>query len=189
MIITCNACRKALSIDESKLPMHEVVFSCPVCSAQLTVDGRAAAPQPTVSADEKLALGQRALLIGSDDPRVREAVTALGFNAQHFEASEQAREFYLQEFPPLIVLRPAQMSAPPLAEMASITSLNPAERRKAFIILIADNLRTFDGNAAFLYNVDLVVNSRDLGAIQQIYGEAEKFHQRLYSSFRAAAAG
>ena len=38
--ITCTSCQKPLSIDETKLPMKEVSFPCPVCKTKLTVDRR-----------------------------------------------------------------------------------------------------------------------------------------------------
>ena len=36
--ITCTSCQKPLSLDETKLPMKEVAFPCPVCKVKLTVD-------------------------------------------------------------------------------------------------------------------------------------------------------
>jgi hypothetical protein len=161
--------------------MQEVSFPCPMCREKLTFDRRTiqtAGPVPVAGGD--LELGQTCLVVGNADPATVEAVHAIGFQPQHFEAAEAARDFFQQEFPAVIVLRPAQVTIPPLAEMMPITSMNPADRRKAFIILVADNLRTFDGNAAFLYGVNLVVNSKDLGSIRKIYREAEIHHRRLY---------
>ena len=87
----------------------------------------------------------------------------------------------------MVMLNPAQITAPPLEAMQPIVSLTPADRRKAFFILFADNLRTLDGNAAFLYGVNLVVAFKDLGAFQQIYREALAYHERLYAPLHAVA--
>jgi hypothetical protein len=38
--ITCSNCQKALSLDETKLPMREATFPCPVCKNKITVDRR-----------------------------------------------------------------------------------------------------------------------------------------------------
>ena len=38
--IVCTSCQKPLSLDETKLPMKEVSFPCPVCKAKLLVDRR-----------------------------------------------------------------------------------------------------------------------------------------------------
>ena len=38
--ITCTSCQKPLSLDESKLPMKEVSFPCPVCKTKISsLDG------------------------------------------------------------------------------------------------------------------------------------------------------
>ena len=64
--------------------------------------------------------------------------------------------------------------------MASIIALMPPERRKSFFILVSDNLRTLDGNAAFLYGVNLVVATKDLGNFPQIFRDAYTYHERIY---------
>ena len=40
LILTCPSCRKAISLDETKLPDKEVSFPCPVCKTTLSVDRR-----------------------------------------------------------------------------------------------------------------------------------------------------
>ena len=69
--------------------------------------------------------------------------------------------------------------------MQPIVSLAPVDRRKWFIILFSENLRTFDGNAAFLYGVNLIVSNKDLGSFQQIYRDAFGYHERLYNSLHS----
>lgn len=192
--VTCTSCHKPLSIDETKLPMKEVGFPCPVCKTKLKIDRRtlgaaAAAPEPAApqapAPDQEEDFSTKALLAGADSPAIRQAVRALGFEVTHFPTVEACRDFYLQEYPSLVLLHPTQLTPPPLAEMQPVTSLTPADRRKGFFILIADNLRTLDGNAAFLYGVNLVIASKDLGSIRQIYRDAEAFHRRLYQAMNA----
>ena len=194
--ITCTSCQKPLSLDETKLPMKEVSFPCPVCKTKLTVDRRNlemanAAPgapppevQPSEGADEADSFGAKALIVGNDSPTLRQAAKLVGFVPVHFTEARQAREYFMQEFPPLVMLNPAQVTAPPLEAMGPIVSLAPVDRRKAFFVLVADNLRTLDGNAAFLYGVNLVVANKDLAAFPQIYREASTFHERLYGAMR-----
>ena len=202
--ITCTNCQKPLSLDETKLPMKEVSFPCPVCKMKLTVDRRnlegegaagAAASAPAADAphessaaahdphdDEHSGFGAKALIVGNDHPALRQAVKLIGFMPVHLATAEQAREYYMQEYPPVVIMSPGQLTAPPLEGMQPIISLTPSDRRKSFFILVADNLRTLDGNAAFLYGVNLVVASKDIGAFQQIYREAFAYHERLYAS-------
>lgn len=218
--IHCNACHRPILVDETKLPMREVIFPCPACKAALTVDrrnvGQAAAPaatpvapSPAPHAPQKPAatplapqasappadedsqaileddLAAKALIVGVDSPSARQAAEALGFQPVHFATVEACRDYYLQEYPSLVFLCPSNITRPPLEEMAPMTNIGPSDRRRSFFILLADGLRTLDGNAAFFYNVNLVVASKDAGSIQQVYRDAEAHHRRMYHSFWA----
>lgn len=201
--ITCSKCQKPLSLDESKLPMREVAFPCPVCKSRLTVDRRnfegaapapAAAPQAPPAAsrpaepdedDHENELGAKALIVGADSPALRQAAKLIGFLPVFQAEAGKARELFNQELPQVVFLHPPQMTAPPLESMAPMMSVVPAERRSSFFILVADNLRTLDGNAAFLYNVNLVVATKDLPQFPEIYREAHAEHERLYAGVHA----
>jgi predicted RNA-binding Zn-ribbon protein involved in translation (DUF1610 family) len=192
--ITCTSCQKPLSLDETKLPPKEVSFPCPVCKVKLIVDKRsfetpaAAAPAQVQAHDDddhENELGAKAVLIGSDDAALRNAAKLVGLLPVYFADPARAREFYLQEFPQLVLLHPAQMTAPPLEAMGPIISVVPNDRRKSFFVLVADGLRSMDGNAAFLYGVDLVVAKKDLPQFPDIYRDAHTAHERLYASMNA----
>jgi hypothetical protein len=195
--ITCTSCQKPLSLDESKLPMREVSFPCPVCKAKLIVDRRTlegAAPEsvaiaPLAASDDEddhaNDLGEKAIIVGSDDPALRQASKLVGFLPVHFADPAKAREFYLQEFPQIVFIHPSPLSPPPLDSMTPIIALVPADRRKSFFVLVAENLRTLDGNAAFLYGVNLIVSKKDLGQFPAIYKEAHTAHERLYAGMNA----
>ena len=181
--ITCDSCHRQLSLDETKVPPKETSFPCPMCKAPVAIDGRKfSQPTPSASVITAPQLSQPALIVGLDDAAVRQAAMALGFQPHFIDSFEAAREFLLHEFPPVVFLRPSQISAPPMEQLLELTQLNPVDRRRVFMILVADNIRTFDGNAAFLYGVNLVVATRDLPSIQQIYRDAEIHHRRLYQS-------
>ena len=193
--IVCTSCQKPLSLDETKLPMKEVTFPCPACKTKLTVDRRKLegppAPVPGAApgapAEEEEGFGAKALIVGSDSPALRQAAKLIGFMPVHVPAAQQARDYFMQEFPPLVILNPAQTTAPPLESMLPITALAPNDRRKSFFILISENLRTLDGNAAFLYGVNLIVAQKDLGSFQQIYRDASAYHDRLYNAMNSVA--
>ena len=199
MKIVCTSCQKPLSIDETKLPMKEVSFPCPVCKTKLTVDrrnleGAAAAASHAESTavpaaveshdphDDDHGFGAKAMIVGSDHPALRHAAKLIGFMPVHFATAAEAREYFMQEYPPVVMISPPQLTPPPLESMTAIIQLTPVDRRKSFFILLADGLRTLDGNAAFLYGVNLVVSPKDLGAFQQIYRDAHTYHERLYAS-------
>jgi hypothetical protein len=198
--ITCASCQKPLSLDETKLPMKEVAFPCPVCKTKLTVDRRTLSadpgtPQPVAAAvpisdddpadDHENDFGTKAFIVGSDHPALRQAAKLVGFLPVVYQTAEQARDRFMQEMPPLIMLNPPSMTPPPLEGMQPIIGLIPDDRRKSFFILFSDNLRTMDGNAAFLYGVNLIVAHKDVANFPQIYKEASVFHERLYGSMNA----
>jgi len=199
--IVCTNCQKPLSLDETKLPSSEAVsFPCPACKAKLSVDRRnlpaesaaqpAAAPadaRPTIPAphDEENGFGAKVLIVGVDHPALRQAAKLIGFLPVHYPTPEQAREFYMQEYPQVVFIHPGQTSAPPLEGFQPIISLTPADRRRSFFVLFAENLRTLDGNAAFLYGVNLVVGTRDVAQFPQIYRDAHAYHERLYAAMNA----
>lgn len=187
--ITCTNCQKSIPLDAAKLPPRVVTFPCPACQTKLTVDGRnpeapAAAEEPE-TADHQNEFGEKALIVGADDAVLRHAAKLIGFLPVHHAEAVKAREFFLQEFPRVVLIHPAQTSAPPLEAMGPIISLMPSDRRKSFFILVADGLRTLDGNAAFLYGVNLVIAPKDLAQFPQIYRDARDAHERFYAGMLA----
>lgn len=205
--ITCSNCQKALSLDETKLPPNkETSFACPVCKNKITVDprnlGASTAPQAETPAQQQEApapqhpqhvghhddedhandFGSKALIVGKDDPALRQAAKLIGFLPIYHAEARTAREYYMQEFPQVVFINPPQITPPPLDAMSAIISLMPIDRRKSFFVLVSDNLRTLDGNAAFLYGVNLVVATRDIPQFPQIYKDALAAHERLYAS-------
>src|SRR5438132_6340216 len=124
--IVCTSCQKPLSLDETKLPMKEVTFPCPVCKTKLAVDRRTleapAAPVPTGSAEaaapaggeEEDSYGVKAVLVGSDSPALRQAAKVIGYSTYYAPTPQQARDYFMQEYPPVVMLNPAQLTPPPL---------------------------------------------------------------------------
>ena len=209
--VTCTSCQKQLSLDETKLPMKEVSFPCPVCKAKLIVDRRKleagetslplAAPPPSPAAAPSAAqasvdddgaseshdddFGVKSFIVGNDSPAIRQAAKLIGTLPVHVATPEQARDRYMQDPPQVVFLNPSQMTAPPLEAMQPVVGVLPAERRKSFFVLVSDNLRTLDGNAAFLYGVNLVIATKDLGNFPQIYRDARGYHDRLYANMNS----
>ena len=199
--ITCTNCQKPLSLDETKLPMREVSFPCPVCKTKLSVDRSTLAPaeaaeapaEPAAAASQSHGheedhaddFGAKALIVGKDDPALRQAAKLMGYLPVFHAEPARARDYFNQEFPQVVMIHPPQVTPPPLEAMAPIISLIPADRRKSFFILVSENLRTLDGNAAFLYGVNLVVSAKDLAQLPQIYRDAHHEHERLYASMTA----
>jgi len=189
--ITCNSCGKQLQIDETKLPMKEVKFPCPHCKTNQFYDrakpagAAAAAEEPAAAAaiDDDDYGKPKALIVGREVPGIREAVRGLGFVPVMHTVAEEARDAYYRDYPKVVVLCPQQMTPPPLVEIGALTSVSPTDRRRGFYVLIADNLKTLDGNAAFLYGVNLVIATKDVPSFKKIYRDAHDFHEKLYEHF------
>lgn len=198
----CPACKAALTVDRrnpgqaaqapvTASPAVSTPSGAPPPAAPKPAPPTPLAPQASAPPPEESDavmeddLAAKALIVGTDSPAARQAAEALGFSPVHLPTVEACRDYYVQEYPPVVFLCPAHLTRPPLEDLAAITNLGPADRRRSFFILLADGLRTLDGNAAFFYNVNMVVANKDVGSIAQIYRDAEAHHRRMYSSFWA----
>jgi hypothetical protein len=97
-----------------------------------------------------------------------------------------ARERALTEPPPLLVWVARTVSKPPYGPLDSLASLPPRERRQSFLVLVADNVKTLDGNLAFLYQANLLLNRQHVPQAPGILYSALRYHQRLYRPLLAA---
>jgi predicted Zn finger-like uncharacterized protein len=67
-----------------------------------------------------------------------------------------------------------------------INVLRPAQRRRLFFVLISPSLRTMDAHAAFLNNVNAIVNVSDIEALPKIMEVALREYNELYRNFYSA---
>ncbi len=67
-----------------------------------------------------------------------------------------------------------------------INVLRPTQRRRIFFVLISPTLRTLDAHAAFLNNVNAIVNVNDLEELPRILEVALRDFNELYKEFNAA---
>lgn len=67
-----------------------------------------------------------------------------------------------------------------------INVLRPPQRRRIFFVLLSPSLRTRDAHAAFLSNVNLVVNLADVDELQHIMEVSLREYNELYRDFNAA---
>ncbi|MGK2857020.1 MAG: hypothetical protein ACSLFQ_07430 [Thermoanaerobaculia bacterium] len=193
--ITCSSCGKQLQLDETKLPMKEVKFPCPHCktnqfydrsklAGDASPDEMPVAPAVVGDDDDDDDYGKpKAIIVGREVAAVRDAVKGLGLVPLQFATAEEARDAYYRDYPKLVIFCPQQMTPPPLVEIGPLVAVSPTDRRRGFYVLIADNLKTLDGNAAFLYGVNLVIASKDIGSFKKIYRDAHDFHTKLYEHF------
>ena len=67
-----------------------------------------------------------------------------------------------------------------------VTILRPAQRRRLFFVLLSPVLRTMEAHAAFLNNVNAIVNIKDLDEVSPVLERALRDYNELYKEFNAA---
>jgi predicted Zn finger-like uncharacterized protein len=67
-----------------------------------------------------------------------------------------------------------------------INVMRPALRRRLFFVLVSPSLRTLDAHAAFLNNVNIVVNLNDVEELPKIVDLALREYNELYREFNNA---
>src|ERR1051325_11671228 len=68
-----------------------------------------------------------------------------------------------------------------------INVLRPPQRRRLFFILLSPSLRTMDAHAAFLSNVNAVVNIADVEELPRIMEVGLREYNELYRDFYSAS--
>lgn len=64
--------------------------------------------------------------------------------------------------------------------------LRPSERRRLFVVYVTSGVRTMDLHAAFLHNVNLVVNPSDLEQLPEALEISVRHYNELYRDFNLA---
>jgi CheY-like chemotaxis protein len=67
-----------------------------------------------------------------------------------------------------------------------LQTLRPAQRRRLFIVSLANNARTADAHEAFINDVNLSVNYKDIQKLPHLLEEARRDFADLYRDFYAA---
>jgi hypothetical protein len=130
------------------------------------------------------------VVVGEDETvveQVREALAALGSDVEHVGSPEAARQLIVNEQPDLCIYVAGHVESVPHAAMAPLTRLHPSFRRRVYIMLVADNLKTADGNAAFMHEVNIVLAKRDLAQIGAALHSGLQYHDRLYKAYFEAS--
>lgn len=68
-----------------------------------------------------------------------------------------------------------------------VNVLRPAQRRRLFFVLLSPSLRTMDAHAAFLTNVNAIVNVNDLDELGRVMDIALREYNELYREFYSAS--
>jgi predicted Zn finger-like uncharacterized protein len=67
-----------------------------------------------------------------------------------------------------------------------VNILRPAQRRRLFFVLLSPSLRTMDGHAAFLNNVNAVINVNEIAELPRLIEHRMREYNELYKDFNIA---
>lgn len=192
----CPSCQGKVVVDKRKLlapPPAEA--AAPPAAPPAASPGAAAAPPAPERQVTELALppGESippGLLVAEDPDlgdQLQRALEPFDCALERVADAAAARERALVEPPPLLVWAARAVGKPPYPALEPLVGLPPRERRQTFLVLVGDDVKTLDGNLAFLFQVNLLLNRQHLPQAPGILYSALRFHQRLYRPFLAAA--
>src|ERR1700752_1796256 len=145
------------------------------------------------SSDSKArpAWDKRKALVCTSEPHrevVARKLTQCGFHVFVAEDTRQAVETMRANKMDVVLLEPAFDPAEQgsVFVIKKINVLRPPQRRRLFFVLLSPSLRTMDAHAAFLNNVNAVVNIVDIEELQRIMEVALREYNELYRDFYSA---
>jgi len=114
-------------------------------------------------------------------------LTRLGHTVEMLDTPEEGGRL-LEQGVYGIVITTQTAAVPGKTEMLyqRVTRLNPDARRRIFLILVGDDLKTADGTQAFVLQADFVVNPRDAGSVEAALLNAMAERNRVYQAFLEA---
>ena len=133
---------------------------------------------------------RKALVCTSEAHRdsIARKLTQTGYQVYVAEDTRQAVETMRANKMDVVLLEPqfdpAEQGS--VFVIRGINILRPPQRRRLFFVLISPSLRTMDAHAAFLNNVNAVVNVADLEELQRIMEVALREYNELYREFYGA---
>jgi len=135
---------------------------------------------------------QRRKVLTCASPTYREPIarslTENGYQAFVAEDTRQAVETMRANQMEVVLLEPQFDMAEQGAAfiVREINMLRPAQRRRLFFILVSPSLRTMDTHAAFLNNVNAIINTNDIRDLPRILEIAFREFNELYRDLNQA---
>ena len=133
---------------------------------------------------------RKALVCTSETHRdvVARKLTQSGFQVFVAEDTRQAVETMRANKMDMVLLEPQfdPSEQGSVFVVREINILRPPQRRRLFFVLLSPSLRTLDAHAAFLNNVNAIVNVNDVEELHRIMDVALREYNELYRDFYSA---
>ena len=134
---------------------------------------------------------RKALVCASDTYRdaVARKLSDSGYEVYVAEDTRQAVESMRSKQMDVVLLDPQFDSAEQGSAFVvrEVNVLRPAQRRRLFFVLLSPSMRTMDAHAAFLTNVNAIVNVNDLDELSRVMDIALREYNELYREFYSAS--
>jgi predicted Zn finger-like uncharacterized protein len=135
------------------------------------------------TSDEK---PRRALLcLGKNREAVSKVLVEAGFKVYLAQTPAQANERLREGKTEILIFAPdfaAEFGGAAILQQ-KLNAMYSSERRRLFLVLIEDNGATLNAHEAFIRNLNLIVNSQDIGKLPLIMNRALRDFNELYHYF------
>ncbi len=119
-------------------------------------------------------------------PELTELLQAIGMEeVRHFTELQEACDEVMETEVGILLLRVDKAAPPPFEALRPVYRLPAELKRRVFIALLADNVRSLDGQAAFYLQVNCVLSSQEMESFPGKLRRAVLHHLRLYRYWSA----
>lgn len=205
--IKCPKCQEAVAVDPTRTgadppppastaeaPSPAAPAAPPLTPSSPTPTAAPSAPSNEAAVMAPLRAHDRALLdtmlptaaiVGLDgtaiEPAIAEGLAAIDIHdAEVFDDLATAVGVCEETPVGVLVLRLARASTPPCAPLEPLEHFSGTVRRRTLIALVADNVRSLDGQLAFYLEVDCAIATADLAQLPALLRRALLHNLHLY---------
>lgn len=108
-------------------------------------------------------------------------------DVRNFKSLDDALDVLLDSGAGILVIVMDKASTPPCAPLEPLERLSYAERRRTFVVLMANNVKSLDGQVAFFLQVNCLINTQDAGRFSALVRRALLHHLQLYRYWKIEA--
>lgn len=133
--------------------------------------------------------GERALVALSDrglSGNVALMLTRLGYAVDTLDDMEEAARLLEQGVYQVVVTAPVAGAGGKESLYQKALRINPEARRRLFLVLVGENLKTADGTQGWVLQADMVMSSREAGSADAFFRATLAERARVYQAFLEA---
>ncbi len=199
MEIVCQHCQTRLTIPDDKIPEgKKASFLCPKCRKRIHIDTSETASIDTfeqdVSEEEFEFFGENAAtaLICTGPKGADETLNTTLNNLGYFTTSTKVAKKAIASmkyhlFDIIVIFDDFDRNEKGFSRLLdAVSRFDMILRRRTFVMVVSETLRTLDELAAFRLSVNLVVNKNNLNDIEKILVRGINENEKFYAVFNDA---